>query len=175
MAVTPRAVEWSFEQAFDVFTTFDVNGSGDLDFFEIKPAIEKLLGIPVPTALISELINKFDLDSTSRLSLSEFLQVVHGFDWQGYNWSTAPQSEIDEVYEVEFDKTTIGITVRNISELGTLVVNRIVDSDNVGKIHLGDTVRFPPPPPGGYSRGAGEQGSPLLDGRRKCGGAGGRS
>ena len=44
------------------------------------------------------------------------------------------------MYEVIFSKATLGFTVKNLVKEGTIVVNRIVDKANVGKIFLGDTI-----------------------------------
>ena len=45
-----------------------------------------------------------------------------------------------DIYEVEFEDEVLGFTVTNMPGSGTVVVNRIVDSANEGRMYLGDTV-----------------------------------
>ena len=83
--VTVTTKAWSFEDTFEVFSKFDRDGSGDLDAFEISPALEELLGRHPSTRLIAELMDRYS-GNHHGLNLDEFITMMSEFDWEDPKW-----------------------------------------------------------------------------------------
>ena len=62
------------KEAFDLF---DVDGSGEIDFKELKAAF-KALGFQVPKAELQKMFNDVDTDGSGQIGFDEFVAVMRG-------------------------------------------------------------------------------------------------
>ena len=60
------------KEAFDLF---DVDGSGEIDFKELKAAF-KALGFQVPKAELQKMFNDVDTDGSGQIGFDEFVQMM---------------------------------------------------------------------------------------------------
>ena len=114
-----------------------------MDNFELAPALADLLSRPVSTTLLHALIHKYDTQAKGALDMAEFLSLVQGGPDGG--WAKADQYHLapleDGLYEVLFAKPSLGFRVKNDQAFpGCVIVSSILDPDNEGRMHLGDTV-----------------------------------
>ena len=120
-----------------VFKKFDKDDSGDLDTFELSAAVSDLNGGLKPTTKqIHAMVAMADKDKTNTLTLEEFEDLVHNFDWEG-DYSG---EQYAESYEVEFPNRSLGFRVFNNPEQGTISISVINDESLVGKVQPMDHI-----------------------------------
>mmetsp|Transcript_28461 Transcript_28461/g.63541 ORF Transcript_28461/g.63541 Transcript_28461/m.63541 type:complete len:516 (-) Transcript_28461:74-1621(-) len=123
----------------EVFARFDADHSGDLDTFELSSAIEGLFGSPPGTKQIMAIVAAAGT-TTNTLDMAQFKDLARKFG-KGHFDRVSDEIGADQYfYEHSFGKPSLGFGVRNIPELGTIVVSKISDPDLVGAIEIGDTV-----------------------------------
>ena len=115
-----------------------------MDNFELAPALADLLSRPVSTTLLHALIHAHDTTGRGKMNMTEFLRLIKegpevGWGEMAEEIHRAPLEE--GLYEVLFAKPSLGFRVKNDQAFpGCVIVSSILDPDNEGRMHLGDTV-----------------------------------
>ena len=74
----PACPDWSANldaQVVQAFRAFDKNNSGQLEFQELKLALQQL-GLETTSHVARAILKSYDADSNQRISLSEFRQLI---------------------------------------------------------------------------------------------------
>ena len=132
----PNPADFTDERIADIFNQFDVDGSGDLDTFELYHAVAEILGRVPSTAIIGAMV-KFVGADNNVLSLEQFSTLVHAFDWDD---PSLKEGLPDGHFEVTFNDKGLGFAVATDEKKGTMVVSRIGNQHLKKVLSFGDSV-----------------------------------
>jgi Ca2+-binding EF-hand superfamily protein len=128
MAKTPSEVE-------AIFTSFDTDGSGDLDTFELLNAIQAVWGQAPTTAQIMAIIETLGVYDTGQISLQQFSDVL-ATDWSGITTVDG----IEDAYEVMIEKDLLGFDVSFDEVNGRLAVKAVSDPEISAQVDVNDAI-----------------------------------
>ena len=132
----PNPADFSDERIADIFNQFDVDGSGDLDTFELYHAVAEVSGRAPSTAIIGAMV-KFVAADNNVLSLEQFSTLVHAFNWDDPSLKDGlPEGH----FEVTFNDKGLGFAVATDEKKGTMIVSRIGNQHLRKVLNLGDNV-----------------------------------
>ena len=117
------------------FRRYDHSSTGSLNTFELGAAIEELTGRKLAYKELARIVSLYKLGVTNSVSLEAFALLV-----RERNWASNDLLSQEDCYDVNFLNQTLGFRVRTVPERGVIVVNRIVDATNFGRVGLGDVV-----------------------------------
>ena len=136
--VAPRPVrpsDMSPERIMTVFAQYDVDGSGDLDTFELAAAVTEIYGQRPKTPQIHAMVRMAGAEKTNSLRPEQFASLVKSFNFEAISGLLPANA-----YEVEFEHESLGFRVKNNQEKGVIIVSQITMPEYEGRMAVGDVV-----------------------------------